>query len=121
MGGVSGQVHDDLMNLSGTRQDGRSAGFDLDADLDSGGKGSPQEFEGLVDHRLELDGLAGLFLLSAESENLQDQFLGALTCFKHFPQTFTERFWVGSLKSRQLRVTGDAAQDVVEIVRDTAC
>ena len=107
------------MDLGRIGQDHGGGGVRQLTKVDRGGEGRPQELLDLVDDRLERTGGARL-RPAAERENLSDEIRGVLGAAR------TSRRWscagepCGHADRGQLRVAGNDAQEVVEVVGDAA-
>ncbi|OPZ16277.1 MAG: hypothetical protein BWZ10_01488 [candidate division BRC1 bacterium ADurb.BinA364] len=116
---VGAQVHHDLMNLRRIGQ--RAAGVLVDSRLepDRGRNARPQKLQALLDQRGDFDRLALLLGLSAESQDLFDQFPRPLARLANFAQIALLPASRRRIFAQHVGVAQHGRKDIVEIVRDS--
>jgi hypothetical protein len=118
---VGTEIHGHLMQLGRIADERGIAGGEGFFQPDIGGQRGRDEFQSFFDDRLDVDARAFTEAAAAESENAIDEGLGAPGRVHHIVKVAAQRGVRRRLLLRELAVTQDRTEYIVEIVGDTAC
>ncbi len=117
---IHGQVHDDLLDLSGIGLDGAEFGAGHHDQVDVLADQAREHLQVFGDDFVQVDDLRRQHLLAAEGEQLARKRGGAFGGAGDF-LSGTAKFGVGRhALEQEFRVAGDHHQQVIEVVRDAS-
>src|SRR5215471_11437779 len=121
MFGVGTEVQEDLVHLGWVGEHSSHLRGQVRADLDGGGEGGPQEPEHFQDQPVHMEGAAFRAAVPAKGQNLLYQVFSPLPSAEDVLQLMPGLALGGHIVQGKFGIAQDRAQDIVEIMGNTAC